>query len=365
MAIMGTGVGTRLAQFVPLFRKLRPERATVAACLDRTGLANRALSRRRGASWLPVLTYHRVAEPAEANLLDDGVIDVTPAEFDRQLAFIAQRFTPLCIADLCAFVVSRKPLPARPVLVTFDDGYRDNYEVALPLLRKHGVTAVFFIATDYVAHRKLFWWDRISYVVRGSRRDRLILEYPRHEEIQMRGAAARVAAVRRLQRVVKDTRGLDLCRFLEHLEHACDVAVPPAVQRRLVEDTVMTWEHVRALRRAGMDVQSHTHTHRVLDTLEPTDAVAELRASRALLERILGEPVRAVSYPVGRPVRGTPHLVRAVREAGYDLGFCNSGGINKAASFDALGIKRISMDRDLAGPVFRATLAFPRLARES
>jgi peptidoglycan/xylan/chitin deacetylase (PgdA/CDA1 family) len=250
-------------------------------------------------------------------------------------------------------------------MITFDDGYRDNYDVALPLLLKHGVRATFFLATDYIDRRRLYWWDRVSLLVARSTRDVLELTYPEPVRLSLEGRASRQTAVRRLQRIIKDREGLDLPRFLDAIERASDVILGADEERRLVDATVMTWEHAQAMKRAGMDVQSHTHTHRVLQTLTPEEIDKELRTSRAILEEVLGGHVRSVSYPVGKPLAEGSPIRRAVTEAGYDLGFSNATGFNRPRRFDALDVRRVSLDVSIEDAYFRAMLAVPWFAHGS
>jgi peptidoglycan/xylan/chitin deacetylase (PgdA/CDA1 family) len=338
-------------------------RESVGAASDRMGVSRFVLSLRREASpWITVLTYHRVARLDDPTTLDEGVVDVGPAQLDRQLSFVKEWFDPIGIDDLCAFAGGRGRLPRNPLMVTFDDGYRDNHDVALPILLKHHVPATFFIATDYVERRRLYWWDRVAFTIGRSPRDRLAITYPEPETLATDNPEARRRACKRVQRIIKDRRGLDLGRFLDELERAADVALSADEERRRVEGATMTWDHVIALRRAGMDVQSHSHTHRVLQTLDAAELDRELRVSRATLEGVLGERVRAISYPVGKSVADLPHIRRAVRDAGYELGFSNATGVNRARRFDPLDVKRISLDLSIPDPFFRAMLAVPWLA---
>jgi peptidoglycan/xylan/chitin deacetylase (PgdA/CDA1 family) len=320
------------------------------------------LLRRAAATWLTVLTYHRVAEPSSPDLFDEGVVDVRPEQLERQLAFVKRWFSPVGIDELLWHVRRGTALPRNCVLVTFDDGYRDNFDRALPILLRHGVPATFFIATDYVDRRIPFWWDVVTRVFKLSSRQRVVLEYPEHAEWSLRGHPARSAAVRRALRIVKDVPGLDLERFLGELQRAADVSIGGGEARWLADATVMTWDQVRALRAAGMDVQSHTRTHRVLQTLDAAALAEELYGSRRILEEVLGEPVRAISYPVGKSVRDAPAVRQAVRAAGYELGFSNGTGISSIRGLDPLDVRRLSMDVSLSEPFFRTVLALPWLA---
>lgn len=341
---------------------MRIDRSTIAAALDGVRVPELVLSLRRACCrWMTVLTYHRVARAEDAAMLDEGVVDATPEQLDRQLAFVTRWFDVVRIADVVAYAAGG-PLPNNPLLVTFDDGYRDNHDAALPILTRHGVHATFFVATDYIERRRPFWWDRLSHVVKRSKRDRLFVERPVRLDLPMRDAADKRAAITRVQRIVKDRRGLDLDSFVSAVEHAAGVTLSRDEERRLADQTVMTWEHVSTLRRSGMDVQSHTRTHRVLQTLDRAEVDRELRGSREDLERVLGERVRAVSYPVGRSLRRDPEIRSAVRNAGYELGFSNATGVNRVRAFDPLDARRVSMDAALSDSLFRTMLALPGLA---
>src|SRR6266404_4647037 len=148
-------------------------RLMLANITDKIGATNALLALRRVAtfSWLPVVTFHRVLDPNThpPYLFDEGVVDAAPDEFERHVRTISRYFTPIGIDDL-ALSMDGASLPRNPILVTFDDGYKDNIEVALPILKRHNVRAVFFIATHYLSRRRMFWWDRVNYILKRSSR---------------------------------------------------------------------------------------------------------------------------------------------------------------------------------------------------
>jgi peptidoglycan/xylan/chitin deacetylase (PgdA/CDA1 family) len=340
------------------------DRSKLATALDRAGIPDvvHKLWARAVSPWIPVLTYHRAADPSEFAQFDDGVIDTTPEAFDRQMAYLAEHFDVVGIEDVLAFRRGER-LPKNPVLVTFDDGYVDNHDVVLPILKRHGIKATFFIATSYLAERRLFWWDKINLLVKRSTRTTITLAYPGPETLTIGpDAAARRKGITRLLRIVKDRYAMDLPRFLDGLAEACGVSLPRDEERSIADAMLMTWDQVKALRTAGMDVQSHTSTHRVLQTVPEEELLSELGSAREVLEGVLGEPVRAISYPVGKPLRYTPHIRNAVRAAGYELGFSNGTGVNHRWDFDPLDARRISLDVSLSDAFFRAMMALPYLA---
>lgn len=306
---------------------------------------------------MTVLTYHSVRGTPGG--FDAGVIDATSEQLDRQLALVRRCGSPISLDDLRGFLLEGRKLPEKPVLVTFDDGYRDNHDIALPLLVRHGIPATFFIATSYVTERRLFWWDRIAYLIGRSSETRLKLRDPVPLDLDLRD---REAAIGKAHRAAKDTKGLDLEAFLRALGEAAKVPWSEAEERRHADELILTWDQVRALRKAGMSVASHTCTHRVLQTLTEAQLAEELSCSRRALEEALDEPIYAVSYPVGRTISDRPAIRRAVVAAGYDLGFSNASGINNTwQGLDPLDLRRVSLDIELEDVLFRAMLAIPPL----
>ena len=142
-----------------------------------------SLARRPG---LLVLAYHRIGE-ADGQFFDDELFSATADGFRDQLRYLARHFSVLdASAVLKAMRGGRLELDTPSALVTFDDGYRDNCEVALPILRELGLPAVFFIAAGYVDSPRLTWWDRVAYIVKRTERPSLALTYPEPLTIDVR-----------------------------------------------------------------------------------------------------------------------------------------------------------------------------------
>ncbi len=114
---------------------------------------------------VPILMYHYVSVPppdADIYRLD---LSVTPAALDAQMAYLAaEGYHPIRLADLADHLLNGTPLPTKPIVLTFDDGYADNYENAVPILRKYKFTATFFIITQFVDDKKPGYmsWDQVE-----------------------------------------------------------------------------------------------------------------------------------------------------------------------------------------------------------
>jgi len=338
-------------------------RTRVISVLDAVGALEVAMVARKlvRVPYLPIVTYHRLGVPSKAARdLDETVVDATKEGFERQVALFMRHFTLLGVEDLRLHFLERRPLPKNAALITFDDGYRECLDVALPILKRAGAKAVFFISTDHTTDRKAFWWDRTNYLIKRSTRTRAELDYPTHAVYDIRGDRSKV--VQQILDVIKETYALDVERYLQALGAALGVPWGPEDDRRIADQVLMTWDEVREMRRAGMDVQSHTRTHRVLTTLPPDEVREELVGSRKVLEEQLDEPIRAVAYPVSLSVAKHPAIAEAVTRAGYDIGFSTSADVGRLGpKTSPLDIQRIWVDPDMSHSYFRAALAVPHL----
>ncbi|MFT3764824.1 MAG: polysaccharide deacetylase family protein [Minicystis sp.] len=328
-------------------------RARAGDALDRAGLLDRALwlRARLGRRELAVLTYHRVGRPEAAGDLDPAVFEVEPDELAAQLAVLRAHCTVVSLADVRRFARGRR-LPPNPVLVTFDDGYADAHDVALPILRRAGVPATFFIPTAFPDAGRLFWWDRVWLTMRRCSLARVEIDYPR--PLSLRPAADPEGSARLVCRAIKRTPGIDLARLFDALEARSGVSIAADDEQRIARRIIMGWPKVRALRDAGMDVQSHAHEHLVLNTLTPEQARRDLARSAEVLREMVGGDIFAVAYPVGYTLEGA--LRRAPEQACFELGFTNGTGICAADRFDPLNVPRLSMDLEIAGAEYKLCL---------
>ena len=314
---------------------------------------------------LSIVTYHHIANDEVGYPYDPTISDATPVQFRRQLELLARYCTPIGIEELVR-AVDGAPLPKNPVMVTFDDGYRSCHDVALPILRAVGVKATFFISTSFVTERRLYWWERIALLIGRAKHQRASITYPEAIELDRRDAGLQA----RLTALVKNTPALDVDRFLDELYGSFGMEWNRDIETDCANRLIMTWDQIRALVRAGMDVESHGRRHRVLQTLDNAELTDELSASRTELESQLGRPVRAVAYPVGRRIAKEVRIRRAVTAAGYRIGLSNASGVNrmsplslrKVMPLDPFDISRLGTDRRFSDAMFLTQIAVPPLA---
>jgi peptidoglycan/xylan/chitin deacetylase (PgdA/CDA1 family) len=268
---------------------------------------------------LTVLLYHRVlAQP-------DPLVPHEPdaATFDAHVSSMARVFRILPLEE--ALVKLRKgSLPARAMCITFDDGYRDNLEVAVPILRRHGVHATFFIATGFL-DGGLMMHDTLTEAIRGLPEGVCDLNWIGLGQQLIGDHASRVVLIDKFVRKVK------YLPFPERAAACQKLAVDTRVN--LPTDLMMTSENIRQLQSLGMGVGAHTQDHPILARLSLSDASAQITKSRDVLAKLLGTAPTLFAYPNGKPDLdyGSAH-VELVKRAGFSGAVSVSMGAATRAS---------------------------------
>jgi len=308
---------------------------------------------------LRVLAYHRVLPHLDEATypFDLELVSALEAEFDWQMAYVARHFVPVTCAQVAATLAGGPLLPRRAVMVTFDDGFRDNHDVALPVLRRRGVPAVFFVSTGYVGTHAVFWFDRIVHLLLRTSLRTLRLEAIDVDVHLGDGtpAARRAAAANVLSRL-KRVDDVVRLRVLEELDTQAGVALDDATR---AASEPMTWDHVRALNAAGMEIGSHTVSHPILARTAPATMRAELEQSKADIERETGQAPLALAYPVGGVSAVDDAVIAATSAAGYQIAFTYRSGVNPLPIAAPLLLKRLHVERYTTRPMFEAALQLP------
>lgn len=297
-------------------------------------------------SGLLVFAYHRIGS-CLGHPYDDDIISATVEDFRAQLNYIRTHFDVIGLEELLGLAANGLAVRRPTAMVTFDDGYRDNHLLALPILRELNIPAVFFISTGYIGTIRMTWWDHVAFCVKQTRQERIELDCPRPQVYDF-GQISRTAAIQRILYEYAVAPELDDQRFLSEIEESTAVHIDPAAADHAL---FMSWDQVRDLRDAGMGIGAHTHNHPVLGRLSREEQAWELRTSRDRLRDELGISCEAVAYPVGSFTEVTK---RVTQEQGFRMGFTYSGGINRPNRTDLFEIRRIAVDHDVSLPMFQA-----------
>ena len=330
----------------------KSERA--AAALD--GRWARALLARLPA-WrgVLVLNYHRIGDPT-GQPFNRELWSATATGFDEHVAFLSRHADVVGPGDLPSLAARRR---GRHVMLTFDDGYRDNYELAYPLLRRHGLTATFFLATGFLDRPHVAWWDEIAWMVRHAERDELAGGRWLPGVTPLRSTEER--AVTTLVERFKTLPGEQTEEFLDWIAEGTGTGRCGAEH---AAGMWLTWEEVREMRAGGMTIGGHTVAHPVLARLTTAEQEREITGCARRLHEELGEEMRWFSYPVGSRDSFAAETRTILRATGVALAFSFYGGHARFGTWDPLDVPRVyvgmGLDRRLLHAMVRAPALFAR-----
>ncbi len=312
-----------LAGFFPLLRYLNRERLTV-------------------------LVYHGVTTRKSPAQLD--TLHVPAKSFRHQMRWLRRKFTPVSLEQVRAALEGGPALPPRPVLVTFDDAYRNNLEVAKPILEELGIPMTLFVPTEFIGQSQCYWLEELEWRVASS--PALAVPWGR-ELFWLRTPAERRWAFRKISKGLVQLAPGERQRAWEEIQHqlpcqesvvpqevgvslAGATGVPPVKGhgqdgRATANDTWnpqeprLTWEELRTLSQAGAEIGSHGASHALLPGLPAAEVRREVGGSKRELEARLGIRVQAFAYPNGS---WNAEVRQLVEQEGYTCAFTGQPGTN-------------------------------------
>ena len=289
---------------------------------------------------LLIFNYHRIADGRD-DPYDPGLIEATPDQFDEQMRTLKKHYALTELAEAQKLVDHPERLRHCRVLVTLDDGYRDNHDVAFPIRGRTGSRRP-FPRPGFVGTNRVPWWDQVAYLVRRTEKQILRIGYP-SDRIFTLDDSSRLSVIHALLSLYKSHETNDSERFLAGVEEACGVARPREANDRLF----MSWEEAGTLVKGGMSIGSHTHDHELLAKLSPEQQLRQCQLSRETISQELGLNVDAFAYPVGSRGSFSEVTRRCLRETGYRTAFSYYGGVNtRSEAISSFDVNRVAV----AGP---------------
>jgi peptidoglycan/xylan/chitin deacetylase (PgdA/CDA1 family) len=265
----------------------------------------------RASKRLTVLAYH-------------GLVDAE--SFSLQLEYLGQAMTPVSIAEVVDAMTAERPLPPRAVLVTFDDGDRSIYDIALPVMRSHGVPGVVFVVAGLLGTDEPFWWEEVDQLVsRGGLAPGLVEGDP----------AASVSALKRVP-------DLERRAAIDALRRSTP---GPAYRQPQLQPSELL-----ELERAGIAIGNHTFSHPCLDRCEDDALVGEVERAHRRLTEILGKPPVSFAYPNGNVDARVPPILARL---GYEVAFLFDHKVSPFPPPDRYRVSRVRVSSSASADRFR------------
>ena len=304
----------------------------VAACFYYSGLVKLARWwRQRSEPRLVILNYHRASG----------------GDLRRHLLYLSRHYRMLhleeALEELYALPVEKERGGDRPtpLVLTFDDGYYDNYTHGFVLARELQVPITIFLIPGYIESGKRFWWLESDQLAHRTQVKEAVIEgntYYLENPGERKSLAQAIDSRLRHAGSVAEREA-----FLEEVRKILRVP-PPAIAKEAI-DRPLTWAQVREMESSGwVSFGAHTMHHPILTYLScPEEVRKEVGECRDVLQQQLGHPVRTFAYPVGRPEHIGRAAIEAVREAGYDWAVTTTNGVSTPQN-DPYQLRRVLGD---------------------
>jgi len=225
------------------------------------------------------------------------------------MEYLCQNYEILALEKLVQYIQRMKSLPRKAVVITFDDGYRDSYLYAYPILKKNHIPLTMFLTTGHIGSLdKLFWWDEVSYLIWNATVKQVDLDELGSHSLQSEPDRFHASSTitRRLKNLPDQRKNL----LIEKLFRISGVEIPAGLGKELI----LTWDEVREMSDSGIIFGAHSVNHPILTNLPLERAKWEISQSKTDIEEKLGKEVTAFSYPNGD---FSPELAKFIKGSGF------------------------------------------------
>jgi CelD/BcsL family acetyltransferase involved in cellulose biosynthesis/peptidoglycan/xylan/chitin deacetylase (PgdA/CDA1 family) len=288
--------------------------------VPRTG--NKLGLRRRAQPVCQIFQYHRINDDR------DPFLAALPTEtFRAQMQYLAANF-PLMTLDQLARGDFQAAEPYS-VAVTFDDGYRDSFVCAFPILKELRIPATVFLATGYIDNRALPWYDQVRLAFKLTTRSKFEVERISGEGIEAKQGDFQDMSTRaRLaERVLRWLRGMPEYERKHSMNEVFRaLAVPVDLN---LPNQMLRWEEVRQMAACGISFGAHTVNHPVLSKISDADMRREILVSKKTIENRLQKPVAHFAYPFGQPPDFNAQTKIIIQESGFKTAVTTVWGLNE------------------------------------
>jgi len=302
-----------------------------------------------------VLAYHRIKNINSDFLYDRELISASTASFEAQIKYIKNNFNVITCKELSDAIYSNKKLPKKSLLITFDDGFDDNYINAYPILKSHNIPAAFFVSSGYIDSQLPYWFDLIYMVYTQQNNE---VAYNILISILNSSGCENIFNIH------------DVFRFMKKIPNTLREDIVSKLMQDLRNNNIeihteqskpMSWSQISEMSNNGFDIGSHTVNHPILATCNTHEMNYELLQSKKTIEKSVGKNIISIAYPNGGVSDYNAETIELAKKAGYKIGFSYITGRNYMNNIEAFDLKRLHVEEFTNLDNFICKLSIPRL----
>jgi len=268
------------------------------------------------------------------------------SRFEEQVKYLSGHHRVIPMRELLNHLENHDQPPDHTVILTFDDGYDSNYELAYPVLKKYGLPAEIYVTTDFAEGKDDLWPDRLEYTLgRGKSFDGEIRDGDITARMNTCSLDNRLETLENIKALFKRMPQENRARLLEKIENKLDARLD---QEKAVpsEYLPLTWEKISEMVRSGLvSIGSHGRSHVILARCGPARMRDEVTASKRIIEKKTARPCDTFAYPNGQ-IGDFNEITRALlKEQNFRCALSAVRGYNDSDS-DIFALKRISISNE-------------------
>lgn len=304
-----------------------------------------------------ILAYHRILDTHddESYLFDEELISANSDAFLWQINFLKKHYDVISFAELSQRLASNKPLTGRELIITFDDGFSDNYSNAYRLLDSVDIPAVFYISTGYIGADKTFWFNEVVHAIKVAKKLSFSIADTTYDFESSKKNKEK--AIQLVLNQLKEIPNSERLNAIESLYRELDFrayAIPAS-------ELPMTWENINEMASNNMEIGSHAVSHPILSRLTDEEMQQEIIDSKNTIETMTKKVCRTIAYPVGGRNAFTEKVQKISETAGYEYGLSYISGNNKANALNKYSLARLHVERYTSNEEFKLMLYLPEI----
>ena len=255
-----------------------------------------------------IIAYHRVGRVSDYPW---SLAPVSPRDFERQVRYLRRKYRIISLEELSASLGDLKAMPPKTAVITFDDGYKDVYLNAYPVLKSYNMPATLFLTTGNIGTGDLFWWDKIGYVVWKTKLNELDLGELGIYHLDSDSSRLQASTIieKKLKNIPDEKRG----ESIETLMRRSGIDIPANLGKELI----LSWDEVKEMAGNGISFGAHTVHHPILTRLPLEAARREIVDSKKKIEKELGREVTTFCYPNGEPGDYNSDIQEILKSSGF------------------------------------------------
>ena len=239
-----------------------------------------------------IFVYHRIC-PEKGN---SSVANICPEEFEKQIRYLKEKFKIYSLEKLINVLENNqknKKESENIAVITFDDGYKDNYLYAYPILKKYKIPATIFLISNYIGKDKLFWWDKIEYIIYHTKKGKINI--PNFGKFLITNKKKKFYCILFLLKKFKRMSNNLRDKHISELQNICRVRIPAGLGKKMI----LSWDEICEMKNNEISFGAHTFTHANLLNMNLEEAEREISHSKAMIEDKLKGDVISFAYPYG------------------------------------------------------------------